>query len=287
MLLSVVILSFNRREALLRTLREIDSWRAKHDAEVIVVDNASNDGSVEAVRERAPWAKLIAQASNTGVAGFNAGAALATGEHLLILDDDSWPDPASLASALALLAQRASIAAVALVPKHPTTKSIEWPFVTRPTAKFTAMGCGNLVRTDAWRKVGGYEDRFFLYRNDTDLAMKLLGAGFDVYMDPAWIVWHDSPAAAIKSERWLHLATRNWIWLCRRHGATWRVKLLASVLGALTAFRHAGPTPSRLGKVIRGIMDGVDLAYPPLPPSVICTGEAMKEHLRMRWRKST
>jgi GT2 family glycosyltransferase len=285
--LSVIILSFNRREALLRTLREIDVWRTAINAEVIVVDNASTDNSPAAVREHAPWARLIVQATNTGVAGFSAGAALATGDTLLILDDDSWPDPQALTAALALLAAKPTIAAVALVPKHPKTNAIEWPFVTRATPRCTIMGCGNLVRAEAWRKVGGYEAGFFLYRNDTDLAMKLLGAGFDVWLDPAWIVWHDSPAAAEKSERWLHLATRNWLWLCRRHGASWRIKLLAGTLGVLTALRHAGPSLSRLRKVLRGVTDGIDLDAPPLPPTVIVTGTAMKLYLRMRWRSQT
>ncbi len=287
MSLSVIILSFNRREALLRTLREIDTWRATINAEVIVVDNASSDGSPDAVREHAPWARLIVQAANTGVAGFNAGAALATGDTFLILDDDSWPDPAALTAALALLTAKPTIAAVTLVPKHPKTNAIEWPFVTRATPRFTVMGCGNLVRADAWRKVAGYESGFFLYRNDTDLAMKLLGAGFDVYMDPAWIVWHDSPAALDKSERWLQLATRNWLWLCRRHGGSWRVKVLAATLGVITALRHAGPSLSRLRKVLRGVTDGVDLDAPPLPPAVITTGDSLKSYLRMRWRNQT
>ena len=287
MKLSVVILSFNRRDALLRTLREIDAWRGEHDAEVIVVDNGSGDGSVEAVREKSPWVKLIAQASNTGVAGFNAGAAMANGELLLILDDDSWPEPAALTGAMAMMRSRATLGGVALVPKHPTSKQTEWTLATRATARFPVMGCGNLVRRDAWQKVGGYEEGFFLYRNDTDLAMKLLGAGYDVYMDPAWTVWHDSSATATKGERWLQMATRNWIWLCKRHGYSWRVKLLAGVLGGMVALRHAGPSLSRLRCVATGIMDGIDIAPPALPASVIVTGDAMKEYLRMRWRGAT
>src|SRR5690606_34605702 len=88
-----------------------------------------------------------------------------------------------------------------------------------PRDDWPVMGCGNLVRRSAWQAVGGYEESFFLYRNDVDLALKLLaagGKGGGVWFDPTWVVWHDSPAAAPnrrKSLRWFELATRNWIWL--------------------------------------------------------------------------
>jgi GT2 family glycosyltransferase len=281
MLLSVVILSFNRRDALLRTLGEVDGWREAMDAEVIVVDNASKDGSVAAVKEKFAWAKVISLAENKGVAGFNTGVAMAEGELVLILDDDSWPDRAGLEAAVACVKERATIGGVALVPKHPKTKVSEWAFANQRTARCAIMGCGNLVRRDAWKKVEGYEEAFFLYRNDTDLAMKLLGAGFDVVMDPAWIVWHDSPAAAMKSERWLEIATRNWIWVCRRHGTGWQ-KFACAVVAIAVAVRHAGPDLTRLKRVFAGVRDGVDLAAPAVPKGVIVDGSGLREYVRMR-----
>src|SRR5207253_932781 len=100
---------------------------------------------------------------------------------VLILDDDAHREPAALEAALALLGQRPSIGAVALHPRHPASGASEWPFAERARTeaeeRWPVMGCGNLVRTDAWRAVGGYEEGFFLYRNDVDLALKLLAAG--------------------------------------------------------------------------------------------------------------
>jgi hypothetical protein len=55
----------------------------------------------------------------------------------------------------------------------------------------------------------------------------------------------------------------------------------------ITALRHAGPSLSRLRKVLRGVTDGIDLDAPPIPPAVITTGDSLKSHLRMRWRNQT
>lgn len=285
---SVVILSYNRRDALLRTLRELASQGlpGKRDAlasEVIVVDNASTDGSVEAVAREFPSVRVLALRENTGVAGFNVGAGGASGEFLLILDDDSWPDVGVLPRAVEALRERPTLGGVALVPRHPATRASEWPFARVRTDACPVFGCGNLMRASAWRSVGGYEEAFFLYRNDVDLALKLLGAGMGVLMDPPWTVWHDSPAASRKGERWLRLATRNWAWLCRRH-APWGVtRALALGAGLLTAMRHAGASPRRLAMVLRGELEGLASAPPPVPQGVRTDGSALRTLLRARW----
>jgi GT2 family glycosyltransferase len=252
--LSVVILSFNRWQALEHTLRKLASMDMGQTlAEILVVDNASSDGTAEKIRGLFPDVRLIALDRNLGIEGFNIGAREARGELLLILDDDSWPEPSALRGAIGLLEARRDLQAVALHPRHPKTHVSEWPFVpgvksddstisNSPTpSSFTTdawpfMGCGNLVRREAWLRVGGYQSSYFLYRNDTDLALTLLGehatlngGGLGgVHFNPAWVVWHDSPAAARKSRRWFELATRNWCWLCRRHGhglLKWRAML--------------------------------------------------------------
>src|SRR5262249_44425241 len=158
----------------------------------------------------------------------------------------------------------AEFGAVALLPKHPTTGREEWAGLGEGgRARFVRMGCGNLVRAEAWRKVEGYESGFFLYRNDTDLALKLLAAGYDVWFDPAWIVWPDSPAASRKSERWLRLATRNWGWLARRHGRGFS-KWFGMLAGFAWASRQAGLSAKRQLAVLHGLLDS--LHTPPALP---------------------
>lgn len=281
-MLSVIVLSFNRRGALLRTLGELRDLGFPGDAgEVIVVENASTDGTQEGVRSSHPGVALIELPVNVGVAGFNRGAEQARGETLLILDDDAWPERGALEGAVQLLARDPSVGAVSLLPRHPATCAGEWPHADVPRGRWPFMGCGLLVRAEAWRRVGGYEEGFFLYRNDTDLALKLLGAGYDVRFDPAWVVWHDSAAAGRKPDRWLHLATRNWAWMVRRHGrGLWKPAGVA--LGWAWAIKLAGWSVVRQRLVLRGIGEGLFRAAPALPACVHPDGTGFADLLRVR-----
>ncbi len=260
-MLSVIIVSHHRPEALRTTLRELLSQEPVTRGEIIVADNASLDGTVEMLNREFPGVRVVVLDENLGVEAFNRGAAIARGDILLILDDDARPDPAALREALAVLDREPGVAAVALHPRHPATKQSEWPFAKAARDHWPVMGCGNLVRAEAWLRVGGYESAFFLYRNDVDLALKLLAAGYDVRFDPAWVVWHDSPAAARKSERWLRLATRNWVWLAKRHGrgvGRW----IGGVAGVVRALRHAGISAPRIGCVLSGTWNGMTKRAP-------------------------
>jgi GT2 family glycosyltransferase len=277
--LSIVILSYNRCAALRRTLTELRAQGLLERAQVIVADNRSDDGSEKMVREEFPGALWNQQPFNQGVKSFNDGADHATGEVLLLLDDDSWPDAAALPAAMDLLAREPRVAAVALLPVHPGTGVAEWGAGGKTGGGCVRMGCGNLVRTEAWKQVGGYEGGFFLYRNDTDLALKLLSAGHDVWFDPAWIVWHDSPAAQRKSERWLRMATRNWGWLARRHGRG-PSKWWGMLAGFARAACLAGLSVRRQWRVLVGAVESLRLPAPKLPEACRVDGRAFAKLAR-------
>lgn len=303
-LLSVIIVVFNRRQALERTLAEVSAAlerlaafqggvpvdrldiAARRDcAEIIVVDNASTDGSTDGIEDRFPSCRVIRLTANTGVAAFNRGAEAAAGTYLLILDDDAWPDGDSLSQAVGFLESTPGVAAVMLQPVHPGTGRAEWPFdrVGSLTREWPDLRCANLIRRDAWNAVCGYEERFFLYRNDTDLALKLLGAGRDVVYQPAWRAMHDSPHIAVRRVRWFTLSTRNWIWMCRRHAPApaW---VLPALLGWFWAHRLARLSPPRHVAAIRGGIGGLVGTPPPLPPGVARDGRAIRRLIDLKRR---
>jgi len=280
--LCVVVLVYNRAEAIVRTLHEL-RLVIEAGARVIVVDNASADGSAEAVEQHGAGAELIRLDANVGVDGFNRGASASDRAFTLILDDDAWPDLHGLSSALGFMRGEPGVGGVMLRKTHPRTGVDEWPYGRVPTRErgWPDMGCGNLVRTDAWRLVGGYERRYFLYRNDTDLALSLLGAGFDVVYDPAWRVWHDSPVIRRQKPRWFRLATRNWVWMCRRHGARgWGI--LGALLGWAWAHRQAGWSPRRHWNTICGVASGLVTRAPALPAPVKPDGSALRHLLKLK-----
>lgn len=287
--LSLVVLSHNRKDALLATLAALGSDEATSHAELIVVDNASSDGSVEAVRDRFPHARLVALDTNVGVAAFNRGVAEATGDVVLVLDDDAIPEPGAVARAMQLLRDRPEAWAVTLHPRHPSDGKSEWSFADQsPSDDWPVMGCANLVRRWAWARAGGYESAFFLYRNDTDLALKIRALGGRVLFDPALVVRHHSPIAKRKSNRWLRCATRNWIWMARRHGAG-ADRLKAILIGWAWAHKLAGLNPVRHARVIGGVAQGLFTKPPALPLSVQAApgkrGEGISRLLQARMKK--
>jgi len=263
--LGVIILSHNRWPALRRTLDHLTTACALPPDSILVVDNASTDGTPDHVAKHYPDVGVKRFESNVGVDAFNAGVRSIGDDLVLILDDDARPDPEALDQAVALLAQRPDLAAVTFHPRHPETGASEWSFAAsiRPSGDdhWPVMGCCNLVRRDDWERVGGYEGRYFLYRNDTDLALKLLALGRGVHFNPDWTVWHDSPAAARKSVRWHRIATRNWIWTARRHGRGLH-RILGTLLGWAWAHRLAALSPARHWATLRGAVEGLALAAP-------------------------
>lgn len=281
--LSVIILTRDRRQTLLHTLERLEADATARQAEIVVVDNGSADGTAEAVRERFPRAVLIQTGANLGVEGFNRGVAASSGRAVLILDDDAWPAEGTLAGALELLRERPGVAGVMLHRRHPRTERWEWPFdaAVPETGRWPDMGSGNLVRREAWDAVGGYEAGFFLYRNDTDLALKLLASGREVVFTPRLHVWHDSAIAGRKTPAWLARSTRNWIWLCKRHGRRGS-GLLAGAMGWAWAHRLARISPAGHAAVLRGVASGLFGRAPALPRGVRPDGAALRRLVHLK-----
>ncbi|MEM8757025.1 MAG: glycosyltransferase [Planctomycetota bacterium] len=281
--LSIVILTRDRRDQLLGCLDRLVRDPAARDAEIVVVDNHSSDSTAEAVRNRFKRVRVIETGGNLGVEGFNRGVAVSSGEVVLILDDDAWPDEGALERAMQRLNERPDRAAVMLHPRHPRTHDWEWPGerpIDDPTG-WPILGSGNLVRRADWDLVGGYEAGYFLYRNDTDLALKLLAAGRDVVFSHDCVVWHDSPLAAKKNARWHRLATRNWLWMSRRHGRAGS-GVTASLLGWAWAHKLAGLSVAKHGATLRGVAEGLLRRPPKLEAAVRPDGRPLRRLVSLK-----
>lgn len=207
-MISVVITSYNARGHLERCLTKLAGQRDSWD-EVVVVDNASDDGSPALVEEAFPFCRLLRLPENVGFgAATNRGAELAAGEYLLLLNSDAW-----LADgALELLARRldgdAGLALAAPRLFYPDDRpQFVWVPSTGvvgeavqklrnryecrawshgPLARLLRLLLGPgwytaaclLVRKSAFEAVGGFDERFFLYFEDVDLSLRLLRAGW-------------------------------------------------------------------------------------------------------------
>jgi GT2 family glycosyltransferase len=264
---SIILITHNRRDTLARTLRLLAPLLDGDLAELVIVDNDS-DPSPRDLAAPLPHTRLIELIANIGVAAFNSGAAVAAAPTLLILDDDAHVDRQTLEAALARLDADPSRSAVALLPVHPRTNLPEWTWGLNqpPRDDWPFLGAGSLVRADRWAAAQGYEPAYFLYSNDTDLALKLLalGRGRGVHFDPALRVHHDCDTVEPRPARWFRFAARNRAWTARRHIRGPR-GLLYALAGIAAVARRAGLRPNLHAAALAAGVQGLTSPPPPLP----------------------
>ncbi len=219
---TVVIVSYEVREALLASLVSL-RLHAAIPIETVVVDNASTDGSPEAVRAAHPAARVLANAENVGFArACNQGWGASTAPFVLFLNPDAEVTPTAVETLVALLEERTDVAAIG-----PRTRSAdgtiqvstgrdlgllsEWRQrrlvrgVARrePAALARAerlhgrqhepdwlSGSCLAVRRTALESVSGFDEGFFLYEEDADLCLRLRRAGWRILFTPAVEVRH-------------------------------------------------------------------------------------------------
>jgi N-acetylglucosaminyl-diphospho-decaprenol L-rhamnosyltransferase len=172
---------------------------------VLVVDNASDDGTAELVAERFPAADVLALAANLGFgAAANRGVEALDSEFVLLLNPDAWPRPGALEQLRVCAAEHdeAAVLAPALedAAAHPQVSRFGYPtsFWTgtaavssfaparrrRTPRRAFAVGAALLIRSEAFRAVGGFDSSFFLYYEEVDLCLRLEEAGWQIVSCP-------------------------------------------------------------------------------------------------------
>jgi N-acetylglucosaminyl-diphospho-decaprenol L-rhamnosyltransferase len=248
----------------LRLLRRDPS--TAHARIIVAVDQGADDPARwQALGHLADEVLLLD--GHRGIDAFNHAMARVDGELALLLDDDAAPRPGAMPLALAAMRGDPRLGAVAFVPRVQPDGRSEWHWARpEPTRRWPLMGCASLIRLEAWRQVGGFEARYFLYANDTDLALRLLGAEWNVLMDPAIEADHRTATAFRRPDRWFGLATRNRVWNAKRHGGghwPW-----IACLAWIEAHARAGARLGAHARAIAGFTSGVFTPAPPLPRGV-------------------
>ena len=248
--LSVVIVAWNSREELARTLPPLLAELDEGD-ELVVVDNASSDDTGSLVAELAPNATIVAKQENLGFAGgANAGAAAASRELLVLLNPDAVPQPGfggairkPLGDGRGWAAWQGLVTAedgavINTVGGVLHFTGIAWaggagepaPAVPRAAeVPFVSGACLAIRRTD-WQELGGFSDRYFLYHEDVDLSLRLRLRGGRIGVEPGAVVDHDYEFSS-RPEKWRHLERNRWATILRDYPAP----LLALLTPALLA----------------------------------------------------
>ena len=268
--LSVVIVAYRCRELLLDCLASLRPEAQGMTLEVIVVDNASGDGSVEAVRATHPWVRLLPLDANVGFArANNHGLRVARGAHVLLLNPDTLLPPGALAACLRELARRPQVGMLgcklvrpdgtldhACKRGFPTPASALWHFLglTRlfpgspRFARYTAghvapddtatvdavNGAFMLVRRAALEEVGPLDERFWMYGEDLDWCRRFWAHGWDVLYWPGVTVVHVKGGSASSTRAWAtNRAFHHAMWLFYdKHDRRTRSRLVTTLVRA-------------------------------------------------------
>lgn len=220
--IAVVVVNYNTRDLLRECL---ESVRAEGMSEILVVDNASQDGSAGMVRELFPEVRLIARTDNPGYgAAANQGIAACAAPSVLLLNSDTRLEPGAAAALARHLEEnpRAGIVGPRLLNPDGTFQSSCFPFLTPlnvlvlntwlnraaravpgwrnrflPTWKGTPSRAGHWVkgaalaiRREAFAAIQGFDEDYFMYSEEVDLCWRALAAGWEVHYTPEARVVH-------------------------------------------------------------------------------------------------
>jgi GT2 family glycosyltransferase len=223
--LSIVLVNWNTRDYLLGALKSIYNAPPAFPFETIVVDNASSDGSAQAVAERFPQAALIASRDNEGYArGNNLGLEASTGRCVLLLNPDVVLPPDGLERAVAILESRPEVGALGVrlvnpdgtlqrsVRGFPSPLSVLWEatgfsrlfpysrlFGAYRMTWFTydheaevdqPMGTFLLIRREALDQVGLLDETFTIFFNEVDWCYRARRQGWKILFTPEIEVVH-------------------------------------------------------------------------------------------------
>jgi GT2 family glycosyltransferase len=225
---SAVLSSFNKRDHVLANVRAL-LQQTRPPAEIIVVDNASADGTAAALRAEfppgsAPLRLIEMPHSRFGACEtFNVGFRAASQEFLAILDDDVVLPPTWIARLLERFAREP--ATTALITTLVIEPGMPDDYLARPDVNgerylSTFRGCGSLARRDLLARAGFYDERFFIYGNERDLAARILSLGSRILLDPTVVTFHATPFGLKAGARSLYFHVRNF-WLYSFKNCAW------------------------------------------------------------------
>jgi len=256
--LSIVIVSWNVKELLERCLSSVAECcrRGSLQCEVIVVDNASADGSPEMIRRRFPDVKLIASEDNLGfVKGNNIGVAHSNGRHMLLLNPDTEVVGDALQTMVAYMDHHADVGAVGPMLLFPNgqVQPSRRRFPTLATAFLEStvlhpwfpknrvlrhyyvqdrndneeqdvdwvIGACLLIRRRAWEQVGPLDEHFFMYSEELDWCHRLKQAGWRVvYIPDAKVVHHEGQSSIqVVPARHIYFQSSKVLYFRKHHGA--------------------------------------------------------------------
>jgi GT2 family glycosyltransferase len=232
--LSIVIVSYNTKDLTRQCLECVNRYATGISYEVLVIDNASTDGSADMVAEEFPRVRLIRLYENRGFAGGNIpGMKNASGKYILLLNSDAFlsegvlrktvsfmdrhqkigilgckltnqdgtlqPSARMLPSPLNKILQMTGLAAHFPTSRFLGRADLTWWDHSVPRSVGWVVGAFFLIRQETMEKVGVLDDRYFLYFEEVDYCLSAKRAGWEVVFYPYASVVHLCGQSAVKT----------------------------------------------------------------------------------------
>ena len=232
---SIVILNWNGRQYLEPCLNAVAAQRGV-EAETILVDNGSTDGTTSFVRERFPWVRLIALDENRGFAGGNnVGVRAARGRFIVLLNNDTVAEPGWLAALLrgreaggpnALASSRVVYLHDPRVIDSAGDGLLRWggafkrhhgasvEVATESREVFGVCGAACVIPRPVFDELGGFDEDFFASHEDVDLSYRARLLGYPcLYVADAIVRHHGSATLGRVSAFAVYHGQRNLEWM--------------------------------------------------------------------------
>ncbi len=303
-----IVINWNRLELTLDALHALDRLHVPVGIQhlLLLVDNGSTDGSVEAVRRALPMIKVSALPENVGFArGANAGISLALdmgAAFTMLVNNDTEAEPGLLDRLLAAAEADPKIGIAVPTVTYFDRPAVVWPSAGRrrrltlaaidttadppsrsPYDVEWAVGCCMLVKREMWEAVGLFDTRYRMYYEDHDLCLRVRGAGWRIVHVPEARIRHRVAASTGPgSAEQAYLLARSSVLYFWTHSsgahrafiACYRVfslvrRLIEASFGGRSAFGRAH---------LAGVRDGLkDLREGAAMPRIPCVGDSVAE----------
>ncbi len=272
--LSVIIVNYNTGHHLGDCLQALFDHTSDEPLEVIIVDNASTDGSIEPVQSAYPQVQLVTNNSNVGFASAtNQGISLAHGNFILLLNPDTQIFPDTIKKTLAFLKQTpgAGIVGCRLLDeaREPyssyRTFPTAWDYLfdslfltklfpgsrlfgrfyltnktfTEPTEVDVVQGALFLLKRELIDDIGLLDERFFMYAEERDYCIRAKAAGWKVFFFPGAEAVHIGGASTRHQAPEMFIQQiKSTVLIHRKHGSRGEAQLVKSILflGVLIRF---------------------------------------------------
>lgn len=261
---SIIIVNFNTRQLTLDCLASMYASQTSYKYEVIVIDNASHDGSVEAIREVYPDVQLIANQNNTGFAvANNQGMELAKGRYILLLNSDTVVQPDTLHTMIYFMDRHPEMGASGckvILPDGSLDKACKRGFPTPSASFYYAFGISRLfpdrpkfnqyqlghlspddeypvdclvgafmlVRRETIDQVGGLDETFFMYGEDIDWCYRIKEAGWGIFYYPRTYIVHYKGGSARRKPLKITYEFHRAMWVFHRKHYAKKYNLLTN-----------------------------------------------------------